>query len=373
MAPTEILALQHFSGIQKYLKDTKVSLSLLTASSPDRKKEEAAIASGERHIIIGTHALVAGKVRFHDLGLSVIDEQHRFGVKQRSRLSEMGEAVNRLIMTATPIPRTLAMTLYGDLDVSTLDEKPPGRGKIVTRLFSSGGRAEALSIIRDEVEKGRQAFIIYPLIEESEKIELRAVKKMHEVLSNDELAGLKIGMVHGKMKGHEKEKIMADFSDGNLDVLIATTVIEVGIDQPNATVMMIEHAERFGLSQLHQLRGRVGRAGHDGFALLVAGEKTGNIARERLKMMERFDDGFKLANADMSIRGSGDFFGSKQSGLPGFKIADLVRDFKILAKARQEAANIAKIDPELVLKEHTALRSAIIGETMIDFSLGDVG
>jgi ATP-dependent DNA helicase RecG len=373
MAPTEILANQHYRNITKMLRDTKVNVKLITSGSRDKGSALAHTKSGEGHIVIGTHALIQEGVDFHDLGLAVIDEQHRFGVRQRAELIRRGAHVHVLIMTATPIPRTLAMTLYGDLDVSTLDELPPGRGEVDTRIFTSTERVRAMDIVRGEVKKGRQAYIIYPLVEESEKMDLKAATEMYERLSAEEFAGLRLGLTHGRMKSDEKEDAMARFGRGEIDILISTVVIEVGIDYPNATVMMVEHAERFGLSQLHQLRGRVGRGKHASHCLLMAECHRGAPAWERLKILEKYQDGFRIAEEDMQMRGSGDFFGVKQSGLPQFKIGDVLRDYKILVEARKSAFAIIEEDPHLTMTEHVPLAHALKKNWKDRFELGDIG
>ncbi|MBF0293474.1 MAG: ATP-dependent DNA helicase RecG, partial [Nitrospinae bacterium] len=373
MAPTEILANQHYRNITKILRDTKVKVELLTSGSRDKEAALARAKSGESHIVIGTHALIQEGVDFHNLGLAVIDEQHRFGVRQRAELIRRGIHVHALIMTATPIPRTLAMTLYGDLDVSTLDESPPGRGEVVTSIYTAAERMRAMDIVRKEVKKGRQAYIIYPLVEESEKLELKAATEMHERLSAEDFAGLRLGLTHGRMKSEEKEEVMARFGRGEIDILVSTVVIEVGIDYPNATVMMIEHAERFGLSQLHQLRGRIGRGKHASYCLLMAECHRGAPSWERLKILEKYQDGFRIAEEDMQMRGSGDFFGVKQSGLPQFKIGDVLRDFKILAEARKSAFAIVEKDPHLTMPEHKPLARALKDNWKDRFELGDIG
>jgi ATP-dependent DNA helicase RecG len=373
MAPTEILANQHYRNITKILRYTKVKVELVTSGSRDKGETLARARSGESHIVIGTHALIQEGVDFHHLGLAIIDEQHRFGVRQRAELIRRGVHVHALIMTATPIPRTLAMTLYGDLDISTLDESPPGRGEVVTGIYTGAERMRAMDIVRKEVKKGRQAYIIYPLVEESEKMELKAATEMYERLSAEDFAGLRLGLTHGRMKSEEKEEAMARFGRGEIDILVSTVVIEVGIDFPNATVMMIEHAERFGLSQLHQLRGRIGRGKHASYCLLMAECHRGAPAWERLKILEKYQDGFKIAEEDMQLRGSGDFFGVKQSGLPQFKIGDVLRDFKILAEARKSAFAIVEGDPHLTMPAHKPLARALKENWKDRFELGDIG
>ncbi|VAX18244.1 ATP-dependent DNA helicase RecG [hydrothermal vent metagenome] len=373
MAPTEILAAQHFKNISALLKDTKVEVELVTSGIKGKAEALKRTADGVAHIIIGTHALVQEGVKFHDLGLVVIDEQHRFGVRQRAELIGKGKHVHTLIMTATPIPRTLAMTLYGDLDVSVIDELPPGRSPVATTIFSPNKRENAIAAIRREVEKGRQAYIIYPLVEESEKLELKAATSMFEKLGSEDFAGLRLGLIHGRMKSVEKDEVMERFSKKEIDILVSTTVIEVGIDQPNATVIMIEHAERFGLSQLHQLRGRVGRSEHKSYCFLMADTKPGSPGWARTKAMVKYQDGFKIAEEDLAIRGAGDFFGVKQSGLPEFRIGDILRDHKILTEARKAAFKIIEEDPRLEKPEHIELKHALKEHWRERFELGDIG
>jgi len=373
MAPTEILAAQTHRKISAFLKDTNVGVALLTSASKDRSKTLDQIRDGSAHIVLGTHALIQEGVEFADLGVAVIDEQHRFGVAQRAELMRKGDSPHTLIMTATPIPRTLAMTLYGDLDVSTIDELPPGRTPVHTRMYNKASRAQALAMVRDQAREGGQAYIVYPLVEESEKLELKAAKVMFDHLKEADLAGLKLGLVHGKLKSSEKEKVMAGFVSGQLDVLVSTTVIEVGVDVPNASVMMIEHAERFGLSQLHQLRGRVGRGTRESHCLLMADTFPGSPAWDRLKVMEKTNDGFAIAEADLAIRGSGDFFGQRQSGFPEFRIGQILRDHKILAEARKAAFDLVEKDPQLSRPEHAPLLRAIFKWWNERFSLGSVG
>ncbi|MBI4666278.1 MAG: ATP-dependent DNA helicase RecG [Nitrospinae bacterium] len=373
MAPTEILASQHYRNMTRLLSDTKVKIELVTSGSEGKQRALERIASGESHIVVGTQALIQEGVAFHNLGLAVIDEQHRFGVRQRAELIKRGIHTHTLIMTATPIPRTLAMTLYGDLDVSVIDEMPPGRAGITTRIFDPSVRRAALELIRAEVKKGRQAYIIYPLVEESEKLELKAATAMFESLSEEDLAGLRLGLTHGRMKSAEKDEVMGRFARGEIDALVSTTVIEVGIDNPNATVMMIEHADRFGLSQLHQLRGRVGRGAHQSHCLLMAECHRGAPGWDRLKVMEKHLDGFKIAEEDLARRGAGDFFGVKQSGLPEFKIGDIVRDHAILAEARRAAFHIVEEDPHLSKPENRKLSGALKESWKDRFELGDIG
>ncbi len=373
MAPTEILASQHYRNIGKILEGTKVRIELVTAGSAGKKEALEKAASGEAHIIVGTHALIQEGVSFHNMGLVIIDEQHRFGVRQRAELFSKGGSPHALIMTATPIPRTLAMTIYGDLDVSIIDESPPGRAPIKTHILTENQRGVAVDLIKSEVKKGRQAYIIYPLVEESEKLDLKAAITMFEHLQKEDFARFRLDLTHGRMKSREKDSAMEKFHRKETDILVSTTVIEVGIDQPNASVMMIEHAERFGLSQLHQLRGRVGRSGHKSHCILITGAPPGSPGMERLKILEKYQDGFKVAEEDLNIRGAGDFFGAKQSGLPEFKIGNILRDYKILAEARKTAFEIVAKDPSLSLPEHVELKNAVTHHWKERFALGEIG
>lgn len=353
MAPTEILAEQHYINIYKLLEEIGLKICLLTGSIKNKPIDK--IASGEFQIIVGTHALIQEGVLFKNLGLVVIDEQHRFGVIQRALLRKKGVNPHVLVMTATPIPRTLSLTLYGDLDYSIIDELPPNRKPIKTLLFKSTQKEEVYKIIREEIKKGRQAYVVYPIIEESEKIDLKSAiagKKAFEKIFPE----FRIGLLHGKMKAHEREQIMDSFKRGEIDILVSTTVIEVGVDVPNATLMIIIHAERFGLSQLHQLRGRIGRCGYESFCILIAYAPYSEEAKRRLDIMIKSNDGFKIAEEDLKIRGPGEFFGTRQSGMPDLKIADILRDVKLLNIARKEAFDLIEKDPDLkgvpVLRKH---------------------
>jgi ATP-dependent DNA helicase RecG len=354
MVPTEILAEQHLASVLEYVKGMGLRVVFLKSSLSKSEKNiyYKAIMSGEAQIAVGTHALIQDKVDFKNLGLVVIDEQHRFGVMQRARLMSKGKNPDVLVMTATPIPRTLALTVYGDLDVSVLDELPPGRKKIKTKVYydQKGSRERAYSIVRKEIEKGRQAYVVYPMIEESESPDFKDLKyatQMAEEFQNDVFPDFRVGLLHGKMKTDEKEAVMKRFISHHLDILVATTVIEVGVDVPNVTVMVVENAERFGLTQLHQLRGRIGRGGHDSYCILISSFKRSEDAEKRLMIMEETSDGFKIAESDLIIRGPGDFLGTKQSGLPQFRFANLIRDSRILGEAREDAFNLVKQDPEL--------------------------
>jgi ATP-dependent DNA helicase RecG len=304
------------------------------------------LAAGLVHVGIGTHALLEGDVEFERLGLAIIDEQHRFGVEQRLRLVEKGGNPDVLVMTATPIPRTLALTVYGDLDVSVIDELPPGRKPIVTRHVTEDRIEQVYSFVKKQVDEGRQAYVVYPVIEESETQAMKAAQKMYELLSKVVLPGYRISLLHGRLPADEKEDVMTRFKNGESQILVSTTVIEVGVDVPNATVMVIEQAERFGLSQLHQLRGRVGRGGDQSYCILVTG-KLNEVARERIRTMVESTDGFYIAEMDMKLRGPGEFFGTKQSGLPAFRIGNILRDGDILEVARSEATAFVEHPPSL--------------------------
>lgn len=365
MAPTEILAEQHFKTAQKYLLSLGITVGILTGKTKvkDRTVLLEQLISGEIHLLIGTHALIEDWVQFKKLGLVIIDEQHRFGVEQRGLLKNKGQNISQsphfLIMTATPIPRTLAMTVYGDLDVSIINEMPKNRIPIQTRVITERKRAQAVKFMIEQIEKGRQAYVVYPLVEESEKIDLKNATDEYEKLKN-QFPKVRFGLLHGKMKPVDKDAIMNQFRDGEIDILVSTTVIEVGVDVPNANLMMIEHSERFGLSQLHQLRGRVGRGEFKSYCVMIMGYAMSPETRTRIEFMEKTNDGFKVAEFDLEIRGPGEFMGSKQSGLPGFKMANLVRDFDLLKLARDDAFEILKNDPELRRTEHQYLREELL-------------
>ncbi len=354
MAPTELLAEQHFLNIHNVTDALGIKTVLLTSGTKKDVNED--VADGAAQIVIGTHALIQESVEFRSLGLAVIDEQHRFGVVQRASLRRKGENPDILIMTATPIPRTLALTLYGDLDISVIDELPSGRRPIATRILFSSQKDEVYSIIDRELLKGRQVYIVYPLIEESEKVDLRSAIEGAEALKRM-MPDRRIELVHGKVGRDERESIMQRFKEGKVDILVATTVIEVGIDVPNASLMLIVHAERFGLAQLHQLRGRTGRGDYESYCILLAYHPFSDDAKMRLKAMELTVDGFRIAEEDLAIRGAGEFFGTRQSGIPDLKIADIIRDIKILEAARREAFALADADPEL--KGNPLLKEAL--------------
>jgi ATP-dependent DNA helicase RecG len=362
MAPTEILAQQHYQNIKNWASALGLDAVLLIGGLNTAQKKEALdkISSGEANIIIGTHALIAENVDFHKLGIVVIDEQHRFGVMQRATLRGKGISADVLVMTATPIPRTLAMTVYGDLDVSVIDEMPPGKKPVSTVLLSESRRDKVYETISAELAKGHQAFIVYPLVEQSENLDLKDATNMAGHLQKDIFPDYKVGLIHGKMKEKEKTAVMKEFLANKVNILVATTVIEVGIDVPRASLMVIEHAERFGLSQLHQLRGRVGRRDIPSSCILLADYKCSADARKRLKVMEKTNDGFAIAEEDLVIRGPGDFLGTRQSGLPDFRIASIIRDARILNDAKEDAFQLAERDPFLEKPEHIILRETLL-------------
>jgi len=362
MAPTELLAEQHWSTVQRVAAGLDVNLWYLTGevSAADRRTILPRLADGEPGLVVGTHALIQEDVRFASLGLAVIDEQHRFGVLQRQALSRRGEddgqgAPDVLLMTATPIPRTLALSVYGDLDLSYIDELPPGRKPVVTQVFGMAQRKRAYEQVRREVAAGRQAYVVYPLIEESEASDLRDATTGAAELANELLPGLRIALVHGRVPSAERDVLMRAFKAGEYDVLVATTVIEVGIDVPNASVIVIEHAERFGLAQLHQLRGRVGRGSDAAYCMLIADWAQSKEARERLRVMTETRDGLRIAEADLAIRGPGALLGTRQAGVPDFRVANLLRDAAILRDARAAAEEVLAADPALARPEHAAL------------------
>ncbi len=349
MAPTEILAEQHFRNLTLYLSGSPYRVALLTSSVKGKKRKEIleSIRSGEIHLVVGTHALIQGGVEFKDLALVVVDEQHRFGVMQRSNLIEKGDRPEVLVMTATPIPRSLALTLYGDLDLSVIDQLPPGRQPIQTLVKRSNERSQVYELIRQELQQGRQAYVVYPLIEQSEKLDLRAATQMAEHLQQAVFPEFQVGLMHGRLKAEEKEDLMSRFKAGEVHVLVSTTVIEVGIDVPNATVMVVEHADRFGLSQLHQLRGRIGRGRDKAVCILLTEGFSSREAFERLDIMRRSSNGFKIAEKDLELRGPGEFVGTRQSGMPEFLFGNIVRDRNLLEKARADAESYFKIAGEV--------------------------
>ena len=377
MAPTEILAEQHFFTLKNFLGELSVHVRLIIGGQKKKLREDVLedIRSGSANIVIGTHALIQDQVQFANLGFVVVDEQHRFGVAQRAILRGKGkENPDVLVMTATPIPRTLSLTLYGDLDVSVIDELPKNRRPVKTAVRTEKEKKQVYSFVKDELRRGRQAYIVYPLIEESEKIDLKAAIVEFEKLSTSDFSEFKVGLLHGRLSSSEKDDLMNKFKSKDLDILVATTVIEVGIDIPNATIMIIENAERFGLSQLHQLRGRVGRGEEQSYCILLTDDLTAkrkallaadradarkqiSDISKRLSTMVETSDGFRIAEVDLELRGAGDYFGTRQSGLPSFVVADIVHDKNILLQARQEAFELVDRDPHLRLPQHSRIRT----------------
>jgi ATP-dependent DNA helicase RecG len=364
MAPTEILANQHFNGISVLAQKLNLNIKLLTGSTKtaERKEIHEALENGSLDILIGTHALLEDKVQFHKLGLAIIDEQHRFGVEQRSKLWRKAQIPPHvLVMTATPIPRTLAMSLYGDLDISVIDELPPGRKPIQTVHRYDANRLKVWKFLKEEIAKGRQIYIVYPLIQESEKMDYKDLMDGYESISRDfPLPNYSISIVHGKMKPADKEEEMRRFAAGKTNIMVATTVIEVGVNIPNASVMVIESAERFGLSQLHQLRGRVGRGAEQSYCILMTSHKLSNDSKIRMETMVRTNDGFEISEVDLKLRGPGDIMGKQQSGVLNLQIADLVKDKDILQLARHHAIKLLKVDVSMEKLEHIKLRKAFI-------------
>ncbi len=347
MAPTEILATQHYLSIHQLLAPLPYSVDLLISgrTASDKKQLKSQIARGEVSMVVGTHALIESDVEFSKLGLVIVDEQHRFGVLQRYQLIRKGPQPDVLVMTATPIPRTLALTLYGDLDFSVIDELPPNRSPISTQLVEESGRDQAFEFVRSKVKAGQQAYVVYPIVEESDKLELRPAVKMFKHLSVNVFPEFKVGLLHGRLSSREKEEVMRSFKQGKIQILVSTTVVEVGVDVPNATLMLIEHAERFGLAQLHQLRGRIGRGSQKSHCLLLASGPRSPVSDERLRTMTETTDGFKIAEIDLKLRGPGEFFGTRQWGIPAFRIANLLRDQEILEWAKREATEFAEHPP----------------------------
>jgi ATP-dependent DNA helicase RecG len=361
MAPTEILAEQHYLKAKEFFSPLGIQVGFLSGGQKDKESMQvkAEIEKGTFSLIVGTHALIQNDVKFKNLALVIIDEQHRFGVKQRSELKQKGLSPHFLVMTATPIPRTLAMTVYGDLDVSVIREMPKGRLPITTRTVFDNKRIVVYNFIKEQLERGRQAYVIYPLVEETEKLDLKNATDMSVVLEK-ELAPHRVGLLHGRLKSDEKEFLMKQFKAGIIKVLVSTTVVEVGVDVPNATLMLIEHAERFGLAQLHQLRGRVGRGAHKSYCILLSGRAVSDEGRERLLVMTQTQDGFKIAEEDLRLRGPGEFLGTRQSGLPGFRLANLVRDVEVLVDAREAAFEVLNQDPNLTHDNNKLIRDAIL-------------
>ncbi|MDP8264408.1 MAG: ATP-dependent DNA helicase RecG [Candidatus Aceula lacicola] len=364
MAPTEILARQHFEVLKKVIESSsfgKIRIEILMNETDKKEKEEIVkkVKQGNIDILIGTHTLIQQAVEFKDLSVVIIDEQHKFGVRQRALLSAKGKSPDVLVMTATPIPRTLCLTLYGDLDVSTINEMPPGRGKIETTLFSHDEAPSAYKIIKESVQAGQQAYIVYPIIDESEKLELKSAEQMFKQFKAKEFKEFRLGLLHGQMKKHQAQDVMHKFKQGDIQILVATTVLEVGVDVPNATVMLVEHADRFGLSQLHQLRGRIGRGKLDSKCLLIA-EPTTQEGQARLDALLLTIDGFKIAQEDLLIRGPGEFFGRHQHGLNELRIANPQTQLDILEQARAEAIDLTKQDPRLKKSANTVIKSTIL-------------
>ena len=360
MAPTAILATQHYENFKNLLDELDIKCELLISGITKKKKEDILerLKNGEIDILIGTHAIIEDNVIFKNLGLVVTDEQHRFGVKQRTKIAEKGENVDVLVMTATPIPRTLALILYGDLDISIIDELPPNRKKIETYAVNKRMTQRVNAFIEKQIKEGRQAYIVCPLVEENEELDLKSVEKLYETYKQEIFPQYKVEYIHGKMKQKDKDRIMEEFKKGDIDILISTTVIEVGVDVPNANIMVIENAERFGLAQLHQLRGRVGRGEYQSYCILKY-EGKGDTVKQRMKVMCDTNDGFIISEKDLELRGSGDFFGTMQHGLPEFKIANLFEDMQILKSVQSLAMKILNDDPNLEKEENKLLKNLI--------------
>lgn len=359
MAPTEILAEQHYQSLKKLFESTGIRIEILTGSTRTKARRRILneLSVGMIDLIVGTHALISDNVEFKRLGLVVTDEQHRFGVSQRSKLAEKGDNPHILVMSATPIPRTLALIIYGDLDISVLDELPPGRQKVDTYHITSEKRPRAFGLLKRLIDEGQQCYIVCPLVEEGEN-NMIAAEQYAEKLKNNEFANYRVGLIHGKMNPADKDRIMAEFMQGNIDVLVSTTVIEVGVNVPNAVVMLVENAERFGLSQLHQLRGRVGRGKHKSYCILISDSKSEQTYK-RLNIMTQTNDGFKIADEDLKLRGPGDFFGSRQHGLPSLKIANMVSDVSLLSKAQEAAQLILEDDQALEKEENKGIKAEV--------------
>ncbi|MBM7556432.1 ATP-dependent DNA helicase RecG [Halanaerobacter jeridensis] len=373
MAPTEILAEQHYLGLKEELAPLGIEVGLLVGSLSNSEKEEVVkqMEAGKIDIIIGTHALIQEEINFDHLGLAIVDEQHRFGVRQRATLQEKGDIPDVLVMTATPIPRTLALTVYGDLDVSVIDELPPGRKAVVTEWRTQQARSKIYSFIEEKVEDGQQAYVVCPLVEESESLDVESATEVFLRFKEEIFPDLNLGLLHGQLKSSEKEDVMEEFRKGKIDVLVSTTVIEVGVDVPNATIMVIEDAQRFGLAQLHQLRGRVGRSSYQSYCILVSDPKT-DEGKERMKIMARSNDGFEIAEEDLKLRGPGEFFGTRQHGMPDLKVADIIRDQKVLEKAREDAFEVVRSDPQLNNQQHQILKKFLSKSFDYDFELIDI-
>jgi len=374
MAPTELLAEQHARAIRQYLAGSRVRHELLLGGlrASQRRDILKAIQTHGLDIVVGTHALLQGDVQFARLGLVIVDEQHRFGVRQRAGIRGKGAAPHYLVMTATPIPRTLAMTVFGDLDVTTIDQLPPGRSRIVTRMVGPKRQEAAWNFVRQRLDQKEQAFVVYPLIDESDKLELRAATTEFGRLAKSVFPRHRLGLLHGRMSTTERDAVMSGFLSGEIDLLVATTVVEVGIDVPNATCMVIEHAERYGLSQLHQLRGRIGRGRAQGLCLLMTDSDEGN-EHQRLGILARTTDGFKIAEEDLRLRGPGEMLGTRQHGLPELRVADLLRDGDLLRMAQQDAGDVIREDPQLRQPQHGVLRAMLLGRYKTTLTFLDVG
>ncbi|HEX6982692.1 MAG TPA: ATP-dependent DNA helicase RecG [Balneolaceae bacterium] len=361
MAPTEILAEQHYRTLSNFLEPLDINVRLLVGNQKNSLRTDILtdIEGGNCEIVVGTHAVIQDEVRFHNLGLAVIDEQHRFGVKQRAEILEKGSHPHVLVMSATPIPRSLAMTLYSDLDISVIKGLPGGRKPVKTAVRAESKHPDIYKFVGEELAKGGQAYVVYPLVEESEKVDLKDATAGFENLKK-RFSDYEVGLLHGRMKSEEKDAVMQQFIDNEIQVLVSTTVIEVGVDVSNASIMIVEHAERFGLSQLHQLRGRIGRGERQSYCILIYGQKVSKEARFRLRKMAETNDGFEIAEADLELRGPGDFLGTKQSGLPEFKVADIVEDQWVLQQSKAEAQKLLKDDPDLQQADHQELKKVFL-------------
>jgi ATP-dependent DNA helicase RecG len=373
LAPTEVLAEQHYLTLSNVLKESSVNVELFTGRTKRGAKEALKrLADGQIHIAVGTQALLQEDVEFANLGLVVVDEQHKLGVRQRGALKGKGMAPHYLVMTATPIPRTLALSYFADFDVSVIDELPPGRQPIRTRWVRPSQSDAAYGFVREQVKSGRQAYVVLPQIDDNGLDAAKSVLKEHKRLSEGPLKGLRLGVLHGQMATDEKHAVMTDFRDRRLDVLVATTVIEVGIDVPNATVMVIDNAERFGLSQLHQLRGRVGRGSERSHCVLIS-DAAGETSQARLKAMTSTNDGFEIAEMDLQLRGPGEFFGTRQHGLPEFKLADVTNEMELLQRAKEDALALLSSDPKLTTPDHRPLRAALAKQFAGTLDLAQIG
>ena len=361
LAPTEILAEQHYRQFHHWMTPLQLNCALLTGSTPKAERQSILekLSQGEIQLLVGTHAILQPDVQFKDLGLVIIDEQHRFGVQQRQQLRKKGHSPDTLVMTATPIPRTLSLTLYGDLAMSVIDELPPGRTPITTRIARASQRQQLLDFVCRELDKGYQVYFVYPLVEESERSELKAATDAFEALQSELGEKYNGGLLHGRLHSRDKEAVMDQFKKGEISYLVSTTVIEVGIDVPNASVMVIEHAERFGLAQLHQLRGRVGRGAAKSYCILVQSDQCSNDGRQRLQIMQQSNDGFVIAEADLELRGPGEFLGTRQAGIENFRVANLLDDAVVLEQAREDALQLVEIDDLLTSAKYAGLRQTL--------------